>query len=141
MAIETPTQFLSTFAKGFVGQVPIYRLGKQIGYYIRSEQGEAELCKGTIMLYEGQEKSDPKTWYTKNGWWKDVPVTEWCLQLGKPPAWLTPEQKASAVQAPTGAIVVPGLNDKAMSAGGISLPVLIGGGAVGLAVLLLLVRR
>ena len=81
---ESLTQWANNFALGFVGDKPVFAGGKQIGYWKRAD----DLCKGVIFLYNDAPKnSDPSTWTTKDGMWRDVPVTALCRVMGKAPVW------------------------------------------------------
>jgi hypothetical protein len=138
--VESPTQFLNTFARGFLNERPIYYLGKKIGYW-KGGNLESVCRNATIMLYKGMEIGDPKMWFTKDDLWRDVPVTDFCMRNGIEPRWLTEEDKANLVQKPTGQLVVPGAYGDTSEMPGLSLPLVAGASIAGLGLLLLLLRR
>ena len=114
MALQNPTESIGTFLKAFVGQRPVYSLGKQIGYWTGGNP--AELCAGKIMLYKGAALGDPKIWTTRDDLWREVPVPSFCLSKGIKPGSLTTEETAAIVQKPTGELVIPGkYNDEPLS--------------------------
>lgn len=139
MAVDTLLDKIGTFARGFVGQLPVYRAGRQIGYIQTTEKNyRQEACAGTFYLYKGEEKGDPGLLYTLNAWGQQVPLSKWCASNGIVPAWLTDAQKAAVVQTPKGEIIIPGVNDTTVS---LNMPLVLGASAVGLGVLLLVLRR
>lgn len=144
MAVDTPLEKFGTFLRGFVGQAPVYRAGRQVGYFkagpLGSASANADLCKGLFYVYKGEERGDPKTLYLLNSFGKQIPLTDYCLQQGIKPSWLTVAESAAVIEKPTGALVVPGVyNDGTPTVS--NLPMILAGSAVGLGVLLLLLRR
>lgn len=120
---------------------PVYnKLGRNIGYY----HSEAELCRGVIYVYPGEDAGDPREWSIK-GLLALTNATPHCLYAGISPPWATPEQVKTATL-PTAA---PNLLDRASSQlnlssllpHGVSLTPLLIAGAAAVAVAVLLSDR
>lgn len=139
MAVDTLADKFGTFMRGFVGQLPVYKAGRQIGYIQTTEKNyRQEACAGTFYLYKGEEKGDLSLLYTVDGWGRQIPLSKWCANNGIVPAWLTEAQKTAVVQGPKGDLIIPGVNDDKVT---LNLPMVAAAGAVGLGVLLLVLRR
>jgi len=100
------------------GRRPIYSNGREIGYSRNLE----EVCQGIVNVYDPGEKSDPRTWYTKDNLFRDIKVTDYCLQTGRVPKWVSAQEVAKLPQKPTGGFIVnQTIDPKLLIVGGVAL--------------------
>jgi len=127
MASGMPSQSVGDFFQGFLGRRPVYSNGRKIGYWTNV----TEACQGILYIEPGAAKTDPNTWYTKDDFWRDVKVTDYCLTKGERPKWVTDEYVKSQNLTPN-----PGGGFTA-NTGALDPKLLIIGGAVLVAALLI----
>lgn len=151
MPLQTPGQAITDFFKGFIGQQPVYSNGKRIGYFMPDKTGVPTggipgLCAGYIVVDKTGETTDPNTWTTNDFLGRQIPVSQYCAVKGIVANWLSPAQKGAAKQLPTGKYEIPGVPTSTPLLP--PLPAAFGDvgkvaafGAVGVAVLLLALRR
>lgn len=133
---ESLTQAFSNFMIGFTGKKPVFANGVQIGFL---KDGNA--CRGVIELSKGAPtNTDPATWMTKDGWWRDVSVSKLCLDNNVTPTWLADKASEIKTNPVTGVKTLPGVTDQPTVVG-LNVPLVAAAGIGGLGLLLLLTRR
>lgn len=133
---ESLAQAFSNFVVGFTGKKPVFSNGVQIGFL---KDGNA--CRGVIELNKGAPtNTDPSTWMTKDGWWRDVSVSKLCLDNNITPTWLADKSSQIVTNPVTGVKTLPGVTDQGTVVG-LNVPLLAAAGLGGLGLLLLIVRR
>jgi hypothetical protein len=156
MPVETTTQRVVDFLKVYTGEVPVYRLGRKVGY-INFRQGTnaaiSKACNATaeIVMYSGELKGDPSSLYTIDPTdffgIRKVPLTNFCLHYGIIPAWVPEDKKSTATQdKSSGAIIIPDVNAPQDNSGlpafapPANLPVLAAVAALGLGLVMMMLR-
>lgn len=92
--------WLGNFAQGFMGQRPIFARGAEIGYWTSA----GGLCSGQVVLHPQYASIPASEWTTKDDFWRDVPVSQFCAAAGFRPAWMSDKDLAAAkAAAPPGA--------------------------------------
>lgn len=133
---ESFAQAFANFMVGFTGKKPVFSNGVQIGYL---KDGNA--CRGVIELTKGAAtNTDPKTWMTKDKWWRDVSVTKLCMDNNITPTWLEDKKDQIVTNPVTGVKTLPGVTDSGTTVVGMNIPLLAAAGVGGIGLLLLLRR-
>lgn len=101
----TPLEIVNTFIKGF-GERPIYYQGRKIGYW----KDLSELCQGKFFLYKDWQGPTPpaSALVTKDDFWQDIAVTQYCLNKRITPKWYS--QRAPAAPGVPGSATPQPLN-------------------------------